>query len=122
MKRLLEDQVLQQVEKQRLVVNETSDKVDFLQSKLLTIERHLPVMIQEILEYYFEKKVGDLLSKLVTKDEFKERLSIKLDYSVFRDYEKTVSMDRTQELKNFSYEEKLSNLERALLNYVTKEE
>ena len=66
MKRLLEDQVLQQVEKQRLVVNETSDKVDFLQSKLLTIERHLPVMIQEILEYYFEKKVGDLLSKLVT--------------------------------------------------------
>ena len=66
MKRLLEDQVLQQVEKQRLVVNETSDKVDFLQSKLLTIERHLPVMIQEISEYYFEKKVGDLLSKLVT--------------------------------------------------------
>ena len=122
MKRLLEDQVLQQVEKQRLVVNETSDKVDFLQSKLLTIERHLPVMIQEILEYYFEKKVGDLLSKLVTQDEFKERLSVKLDYSVFRDYEKMVSMDRTQELKNFSYEEKLFNLERALLNYVTKEE
>ncbi len=89
------------MEKQRLVVNETSDKVDFLQSKLLTIEKHLPVMIQEILEYYFEKKIDDLMSKLVTKDEFKERLSVKLDYAVFRDYEKMVSMDRTQELKNF---------------------
>ena len=61
------------MEKQRLVVNETSDKVDFLQSKLLTIEKHLPVMIQEILEYYFEKKIDDLMSKLVTKDEFKEQ-------------------------------------------------
>ena len=33
-----------------------------------------------------------------------------------------VAADRTQELKNFEYEEKLYNLDRALLNYVTKEE
>ena len=72
--------MLNQVEKQRLVVNETSDKVDFLQSKLLTIEKHLPVMIQEILEFYFEKKVSDMLSKFVTKDTFKDALSVKLDY------------------------------------------
>ena len=58
-------------------------------------------MIQEILEYYFDKKVSDLLSKLVTKDEFKDSLSVKLDFSVFRDYEKTIAADRTQELKNF---------------------
>ena len=103
-------------------MNETADKVDFLQSKLLTIEKHLPVMIQEILEYYFDKKVSDLLSKLVTKEEFKERLSVKLDYCVFRDYEKMVAMDRTQEKKNFDYEEQLFKLERAFLNYVTKED
>lgn len=36
-------------------------------------------MIQEILEFYFEKKVGDLLSQLVTKDNFKKALSVKLD-------------------------------------------
>ena len=103
MKALVDEKVLPQIEKQRLVVNENSDKVDYLQSKLLTIERHLPVMIQEILEFYFEKKVSDLISKVVTKDEFKEALSIKLDYQVFRDYEKMVQSDRTQELKNFKY-------------------
>ena len=55
---------------------------------MLTIEKNLPVMIQEILEYYYEKKVGGLLQNFVTKDDLKERLSIKLDYNVFRDYTK----------------------------------
>ena len=101
MKRLMEDQVLHQLEKQRIVVNEASDKVDFVQSKVVTIEKHLPIMIQEILEYYFDKKVSNLLSTVVTKEEFKEKMSVKLDYQVFRDYEKMVASDRTQELKNF---------------------
>ena len=62
---------------------------------MLTIEKHLPTMIQEILEYYFDKKVSDLLGRFVTKEDFKETLSYKLDYSVFRDYEKLISSDRT---------------------------
>ena len=45
MKRLLEDKLILAQEKQRIIVNETSDKVDYLQSKLLTIETNLPVMI-----------------------------------------------------------------------------
>lgn len=78
-----------------MMVNESTDKVDFLQSKLLTIEKHLPVMIQEILEYYFDKKISEHLSNMVTKDEFKDRLSVKLDNAVFRDYEKMIASDRT---------------------------
>ena len=79
-------------------------------------------MIQEILEYYFDKKVTDLLNKFVTKEDFKERLSVKLDYSTFRDYEKMVASDRTQELKNFSYDEKIFNLQKNMNLYVTKED
>ena len=45
MKRLLEDRVLVQMEKERIIVNETADKVDTVQQKVATIERHLPVMI-----------------------------------------------------------------------------
>ena len=41
MKTMMEDTVLTSLEKQRLVVNETSDKVDYLQSKVITIEKHL---------------------------------------------------------------------------------
>ena len=103
-------------------MNETSDKVDFLQSKVLTIEKHLPIMIQEILEYYYDKKMSNFLSSLVTKSEFKEKLSVKLDYSVFRDYARGLESDRTQEVKNFHYDEKIYNLEKALKLYVTKEE
>jgi len=66
--------------------------------------------------------VSDLLSKFVTRDEFKTSLSIKLDNKTFREYEKMIASDRTQELKNFQYEEKLFNLERTFLKYVTKED
>ena len=45
MKRLVEDRVLVQMEKERIIVNETADKVDTVQQKVATIERHLPVMI-----------------------------------------------------------------------------
>ena len=33
-----------------------------------------------------------------------------------------LASDRTQELKNFGYDEKLFNLERSLQNYVTREQ
>lgn len=122
MKSMMEDTVLTSLEKQRLVVNETSDKVDYLQSKVITIEKHLPVMIQEILEFYFDKKVNDLLARLVTKDDFKQALSVKLDYKIFRDHEKMVSSDRTQENKNMQYEEKLFELERTFQQYPTKDD
>ena len=109
---MLEDTVLTSMEKQRLVVNETSDKVDYLQHKVLTIENHLPIMVQEILDIYFDKKVNDLLGKMVTRSEFSKALSVKLDNSIFRDYEKMIASDRSQELKNFQYEEALFNLDR----------
>ena len=79
MKRLVEDRVLLQMEKERVIVNETADKVDTVQQKVATIERHLPVMIQEILEFYFEKRVSDLLAKFVSKEDHGKALSLKLD-------------------------------------------
>ena len=82
----------------------------------------MPIMIQEILEYYYDKRMSNFLSSLVTKNEFKEKLSVKLDYSVFRDYARGLESDRTQEKLNFTYEEKIHNLEMALKLYMTKEE
>ena len=62
------------------------------------------------------------MNKFVTKEDFRERLSVKLDNSTFRDYEKMVASDRTQEIKNFSYDEKIHNLQKSLKSYVTKED
>ena len=51
-------------------------------------------MIQELLEYFYDKKMSDLKPTLVTMDQFKEKLSVKLDYSVFRDHQKMLALDR----------------------------
>ena len=59
---------------------------------------------------------------MVTREEFKKSQERKLDYCIFRDYEKMVSSDRTQELKNFEFEEKIFNLERAMNDYVKIED
>ena len=118
----MDDQVLGQVEKQRLTTNETADKVDFLQTKLLTVEKHLPTIVQEILEYYFDKKMRDLQATLVDQKTFKEAMHGKLDINIFRAYEKQVAADRSREERNFVIDERLHNLERALPTFVTKEE
>ena len=76
-------------------MNESSDKVDDVQTKLITIEKNLPMMIQEILDSYFDKKVSDLLSTIVTREEFRDAQKLKLDYCIFRDYEKMIASDRT---------------------------
>jgi len=44
-KKLLDDDVLPEIEKQRLAVNDVADRIEYNQHKLLTIEKHLPSMI-----------------------------------------------------------------------------
>ena len=51
--------------------------------------------MQETLEFYFEKKVNDLLASFVPRDEFNKAMVLKLDNRIFRDYEKSVEADRT---------------------------
>ena len=78
--------------------------------------------MQEILEYYFDKKMNDLVATLVDQKTFKEAMRGKLDINIFRAYEKQVAADRSREERNFVIDERLHNLERALPNFVTKEE
>ena len=78
----------------------------------MTIERHLPIMIQEILEFYFEKRVSSTVGNMVTKDEMKEALSLKMNYDDFALFRKRLDQDRTQEYKNFEFEEKIHKLDR----------
>ena len=93
-----------------------------MQTKLLTVEKHLPTIVQEILEYYFDKKMSDLQATLVDQKTFKEAMLGKLDINIFRAYEKRVAADRSREERNFVIDERLHSLERALPTFVTKEE
>ena len=96
--------------------------MDFLQTKILTIEKHLPTIVQEILEYYFDKKMNELQSNLVDQKTFKEALQNKLDINIFKAYEKQQALDRKREERGFEIDERLHRLEVTIPKLVTKEE
>jgi siderophore synthetase component len=101
MQTLIDEDILTQLNKLMLASNQSADKVDFLQEKMKTIEKHLPMMIQEILEYYFDKKVIEHSENLVTKDVFKKALSTKLDNGIFQSFERRLAGDRSSDEKQF---------------------
>lgn len=41
----------------RVSLNQVAQKSEFAESKLTTIEKHLPTLIEELLEMYFDKKI-----------------------------------------------------------------
>jgi hypothetical protein len=59
-----------ELERQRQSLNDLGDKCDYTSQKLATIEKYLPDMIKEIMEYYFDKKVADTQGSLVTMEYF----------------------------------------------------
>jgi len=48
-------------------------------------------MISEVLEYYFDRKVAEHQSKLVTLAHFNEKMGQKLEATIFYNYEKTMA-------------------------------
>ena len=58
----------------------------------------------------------------MTKDEYNKALVLKLDHRIFRDFEMAQASDRTQEKKNFEYDEQLFNIDRNFMSYVTKDD
>lgn len=56
--------------------------------KILQIEDSMPVMIREMINYCLDQKLETRLENVVTRDEFKEKLSYKLDLAYFREFHK----------------------------------
>ena len=76
-------------------------------------------MIQEILEFYFDKKLTDTMNDIVSKKQLDDAMSRKLDRDIFAHFERSLLSDRTQQDLNHKYDEKLLQLERNFANYVT---
>ena len=54
--------------------------------KVLSFEKNLPGMIQEIMDYYFENRLSKAVANYVTKADLEKYTAPKLDRSVFDDY------------------------------------
>ena len=121
MKMLVNDEIPDELERQRLALNDVADRCDQTCQKLATIEKFLPGMIQEILEYYFDKKVADHQAKLVTLDHFNQKMGQKLEANIFYNYEKRQANQKIED-NTFKLEERIHKLERGLIDFVTKDE
>ena len=109
------------IEQTRLAVNEQIDKLDMHGQKLATIERHLPNMIQEILEYYFDKKVAEHQANLVTMEYFQEKVGGKLDASIFDSYVKRMENKKIED-NTFKLEERIHKIEVSLNDFVSQDD
>ena len=85
-KHLLENEVLPDIEKLKCDLKQTNLRFDYNESKLTQFEAHMPLMIQEIFDYYFDKRAAESKENFVTHDQLKRSLSFKLDTVRFTDF------------------------------------
>jgi hypothetical protein len=60
--------------------------MDFTESKLQTIEKHMPSIIEQLLGFALDQKIDDKLATLVTQKDLATGLEQKLHSCVFYDY------------------------------------
>lgn len=90
--------------------------------KLDSLEANLPKMLREMVDLYVEQKVLPQFDDLVRQKDFKEALSVKLDYVFFKEHLKQQSENNSMNDKGFKVEERIFILEQKLHNAVGKEE
>jgi hypothetical protein len=96
----MERKVMDPLTSLTILQKQTSDKVNTIMKKLETIEKHLPTMIQEILDYYFSRKIEEVKSTYIDKQTFRMELLKKTDNNVFMNFYNKICTDR-QFIENY---------------------
>ena len=71
-----------------LDVRSLKEDVRYNRGHLENIEKNLPTMIREIIELYIEQRVRPKMDEFATKAELTEKLQPKMDYDLFRAYQR----------------------------------
>ena len=69
-----------------LKIREFSDDFGATKSRVYTMEDNLPKMIREMISFYVDQKFEKRFDLFVTKDDIKQQLATKMDYTVFADF------------------------------------
>jgi small-conductance mechanosensitive channel len=86
------------------------------------IENNLTKMIRELVDFYIDQKVTPKFEGLVTKSMMKEALSVKMNFSYFKEYLKGQQENQAIDNKQFRTEERIFVLEQKVNGSVSKEE
>lgn len=90
--------------------------------KLDSIETNLPRMIREMIDFYADSKLNPKFEELVTYREFKEAVSVKMDFAFFNEYIKQQQQNEIVNDKEFKTEERLFAIEQKVSSMVLKDE
>lgn len=95
---------------------------DYILDKVKTIEESLPLMMREMIDYYIDKQLKDTLDQFVQKQEFNDRVSVKLDHHIFNEYIKKQQQEQMVNDREFKVDQRLFLIEQGLAKSVQKEE
>lgn len=86
------------------------------------MESNLPQMIREMVDICIDGRVTPIFEKFVKKQELKESLSLKMDFTYFKEYLKKQQQMEASNDKEIRNDERFFKIERQLSNFVDKED
>ena len=86
------------------------------------MEENLPKMIREMIDYYTDTKLAPRLAEFVKKEDYEQRVSLKLDQYIFNEYVKNIQEAEMCNDKEFKTDERLFLIEQSLQKMVPRDE
>lgn len=65
---------------------EVVDDFKTTKEKVLAMEDNLPKIVREMIAFYIDQRFEKRFDTFMTKEEFKDKISYKMDYTVFNDF------------------------------------
>ena len=92
---------------------EVADDFKTTKEKVLAMEENLPKIVRDMIAFYIDQRFEKRFDTFITKEEFKDQISYKMDYSVFNDFQKRELEKNAIDDKEFKIDERFSNLEKS---------
>ena len=87
---------------------EVADDFKTTKEKVLAMEDNLPKIVREMIAFYIDQRFEKRFDTFLTKDEFKAQISYKMDYEVFKDYQKREIEAKEVDDKEFKIDERFN--------------
>ena len=106
------------IEDLSLKIREFTDDFGATKSRVYTMEDNLPKMIREMISFYVDQKFEKRFDLFVTKDVLKSQLATKMDYTVFKDFQRHEADAAMSDMTVFKNNERFISLEKQLKGFV----
>lgn len=97
---------------------EVADDFKTTKEKVLAMEDNLPKIVREMIAFYIDQRFEKRFDTFLTKDDFKAQISYKMDYEVFKDYQKREIEAKEVDDKEFKIDERFNQLEKSIKGLV----